>query len=206
MSSVAKTDFQSPEFTDSFAYALYYYITTHLAHTTCRSSIYHHGFVATCRPYAGLILALWRAQSLSFGRQRVSRRGCRSSCPLSGPLIGFSYVERRPWRTLRTSTCVAAPLSYVTLAHATQRAIEMVQRAIDEDNKQNYAEAYRQYQNALDYFMLAMKCACAHATRRGASLRRWSRREERPDKGHDSREDRRVPQTSRGAERSSNIG
>lgn len=40
----------------------------------------------------------------------------------------------------------------------TQRAIEIVQRAIDEDVKQNYAEAYKQYQNALDYFMLAMKC------------------------------------------------
>ncbi|KAF7319728.1 AAA-domain-containing protein [Mycena kentingensis (nom. inval.)] len=37
------------------------------------------------------------------------------------------------------------------------RAIEIVQRAIDEDVKQNYAEAYKQYQNALDYFMLAMK-------------------------------------------------
>jgi hypothetical protein len=34
----------------------------------------------------------------------------------------------------------------------------MVQKAIDEDTKQNYAEAYKQYQNALDYFMLAMKC------------------------------------------------
>lgn len=39
-----------------------------------------------------------------------------------------------------------------------QRAIEIVQRAVDEDTKQNYAEAYRQYQNALDYFMLALKC------------------------------------------------
>ncbi|CAK5279769.1 unnamed protein product [Mycena citricolor] len=37
------------------------------------------------------------------------------------------------------------------------RAIEIVQRAIDEDVKQNYAEAYKQYQNSLDYFMLAMK-------------------------------------------------
>ncbi|KAJ7058799.1 AAA-domain-containing protein [Mycena amicta] len=37
------------------------------------------------------------------------------------------------------------------------RAIEIVQKAIDEDVKQNYAEAYKQYQNALDYFMLAMK-------------------------------------------------
>ncbi|KAI0312883.1 AAA-domain-containing protein [Amylostereum chailletii] len=37
------------------------------------------------------------------------------------------------------------------------RAIEIVQRAIDEDTKQNYPEAYKQYQNALDYFMLALK-------------------------------------------------
>ncbi|KAJ7431519.1 AAA-domain-containing protein [Mycena galericulata] len=37
------------------------------------------------------------------------------------------------------------------------RAIEIVQRAIEEDTKQNYAEAYKQYQNSLDYFMLAMK-------------------------------------------------
>jgi len=32
-----------------------------------------------------------------------------------------------------------------------------VQIAIDEDKKQNYTEAYKQYQNALDYFMLALK-------------------------------------------------
>ncbi|ETW87752.1 AAA+-type ATPase [Heterobasidion irregulare TC 32-1] len=37
------------------------------------------------------------------------------------------------------------------------RAVELVQRAIDEDQKQNYPEAYRQYQNALDYFMLGLK-------------------------------------------------
>lgn len=37
------------------------------------------------------------------------------------------------------------------------RAIEIVQRAIDEDVKQNYAEAYKQYMNSLDYFMLAQK-------------------------------------------------
>ncbi|KAN0121419.1 P-loop containing nucleoside triphosphate hydrolase protein [Russula decolorans] len=37
------------------------------------------------------------------------------------------------------------------------RAIELVQVAIDEDKKQNYSEAYKQYQNALDYFMLALK-------------------------------------------------
>lgn len=33
-----------------------------------------------------------------------------------------------------------------------------MQIAIDEDKKQNYPEAYKQYQNALDYFMLALKC------------------------------------------------
>ncbi len=32
-----------------------------------------------------------------------------------------------------------------------------MQIAIDEDKKQNYTEAYKQYQNALDYFMLALK-------------------------------------------------
>jgi hypothetical protein len=39
-----------------------------------------------------------------------------------------------------------------------QRAIEFVQKAIDEDVKQNYEEAYKGYQNALDYLMLALKC------------------------------------------------
>lgn len=34
----------------------------------------------------------------------------------------------------------------------------MVQRAIDEDVNENYAEASKQYQNALDYFMHALKC------------------------------------------------
>lgn len=34
----------------------------------------------------------------------------------------------------------------------------MVQKAIDEDVKQNYTEAYKQYMNSLDYFMLALKC------------------------------------------------
>lgn len=33
-----------------------------------------------------------------------------------------------------------------------------MQRAIDEDVKHNYQEAYVQYQNSLDYFMMAMKC------------------------------------------------
>jgi vacuolar protein-sorting-associated protein 4 len=39
-----------------------------------------------------------------------------------------------------------------------QRAIQLVQKAIDEDVKHNYEEAYKSYQNALDYFMLALKC------------------------------------------------
>ncbi|KAJ2975427.1 hypothetical protein NUW54_g11733 [Trametes sanguinea] len=39
-----------------------------------------------------------------------------------------------------------------------QRAIEIVQRAIEEDSAANYEEAYKLYSNALDYFMLALKC------------------------------------------------
>lgn len=35
-----------------------------------------------------------------------------------------------------------------------QKAIGIVQKAIDEDVKQNYAEAYKLYQDALDYFMM----------------------------------------------------
>lgn len=45
-----------------------------------------------------------------------------------------------------------------------ERAIDIVQRAIDEDVKQNYQEAYTQYQNSLDYFMMALKCACVWLT------------------------------------------
>ncbi|KAL1923062.1 uncharacterized protein VTP21DRAFT_9438 [Calcarisporiella thermophila] len=37
------------------------------------------------------------------------------------------------------------------------KAIEIVKRATDEDNKANYEEAYKLYKNALEYFMLAMK-------------------------------------------------
>ena len=41
-----------------------------------------------------------------------------------------------------------------------QRAIDIVKNAIEEDQKQNYEEAYKLYSNSLDYFMLALKCAC----------------------------------------------
>lgn len=39
-----------------------------------------------------------------------------------------------------------------------QRAIAIVEKAIEEDTYQNYAEAYKQYMNSLDYFMMALKC------------------------------------------------
>ncbi|KAG7450913.1 AAA-domain-containing protein [Guyanagaster necrorhizus] len=42
-------------------------------------------------------------------------------------------------------------------ASSLDRAIEIVQKAVDEDVKQNYNEAYKQYSNSLDYFMLALK-------------------------------------------------
>ncbi|KAF9514516.1 hypothetical protein BS47DRAFT_1376522 [Hydnum rufescens UP504] len=37
------------------------------------------------------------------------------------------------------------------------RAITIVQKAIDEDRAANYAEAYKQYQNSLEYFLMALK-------------------------------------------------
>ncbi|KAJ9117741.1 Vacuolar protein sorting-associated protein 4 [Naganishia adeliensis] len=37
------------------------------------------------------------------------------------------------------------------------KAIEIVSKAIEFDTAGNYAEAYKQYQNSLDYFMMAMK-------------------------------------------------
>ena len=37
-----------------------------------------------------------------------------------------------------------------------------MQGAIEEDKKQNYEEAYKLYSNALDYFMLALKCTLIH--------------------------------------------
>jgi len=48
-----------------------------------------------------------------------------------------------------------------------QRAIELVEKAIFEDVKHNYAEAYKIYQNALDYFMLAHKCEWDPTASRG---------------------------------------
>ncbi|KAJ3864674.1 P-loop containing nucleoside triphosphate hydrolase protein [Lentinula novae-zelandiae] len=42
-------------------------------------------------------------------------------------------------------------------SNSLDRAIEIVQKAIDEDVKQNYDSAYKQYMNSLDYFMLALK-------------------------------------------------
>ncbi|THH07933.1 hypothetical protein EW145_g3046 [Phellinidium pouzarii] len=37
------------------------------------------------------------------------------------------------------------------------RAIEIVQRAIDEDTNQNFSEASKHYKNSIDYFLLALK-------------------------------------------------
>ncbi|CAO3577810.1 unnamed protein product [Absidia cylindrospora] len=37
------------------------------------------------------------------------------------------------------------------------KAIEIVKRATEEDYRGNYKEAYALYQNALDYFMTAIK-------------------------------------------------
>ena len=39
-----------------------------------------------------------------------------------------------------------------------QKAIDIVKKAIEEDEKQEYQEAYRLYQQSLEYFMMALKC------------------------------------------------
>ena len=38
------------------------------------------------------------------------------------------------------------------------KAIEIVKKATEEDQNENFEEAYRLYQNALEYFLTAMKC------------------------------------------------
>ena len=54
--------------------------------------------------------------------------------------------------------CCPHTTSKLASKRVQQKAIEIVQKAIDEDVNQNYQEAYKQYQNSLDYFMLALKC------------------------------------------------
>lgn len=39
-----------------------------------------------------------------------------------------------------------------------QKAIDIVQKAIEADTAGRYEEAYKQYFNGLDYFMMAIKC------------------------------------------------
>ncbi len=40
-----------------------------------------------------------------------------------------------------------------------QRAIEIVQKAVEDDSNKNYPEALKRYMLALEFFMLALKCA-----------------------------------------------
>lgn len=76
------------------------------------------------------------------------------------PLVNHLQVARclTTWTCVHTTTLFATTTDDRVSCGVGQRAIELVQRAIDDDVKQNYAEAYRQYQNSLDYFMLALKC------------------------------------------------
>lgn len=39
-----------------------------------------------------------------------------------------------------------------------QKAIDIVQKAIEADTAGQYEEAYKQYYNGLEYFMTAIKC------------------------------------------------
>lgn len=40
-----------------------------------------------------------------------------------------------------------------------EKAIQYVKQARDEDEKENYQEAYKLYLLSLDYFMMTLKCA-----------------------------------------------
>ena len=77
----------------------------------------------------------------------------------------FGAAEPRRWRTQTIWRYRKHDLSscFLRLTTPTQRAIELVKLAIIEDEKHNYADAYKIYQNALDYFMLAFKCKPAFA-------------------------------------------
>jgi hypothetical protein len=79
--------------------------------------------------------------------------------PLVRSFIPASVLRNFRWRT---QTIWRYRKQYFLVAfktdHAVQRAIELVKLAIIEDEKHNYADAYKIYQNALDYFMLAFKC------------------------------------------------
>jgi hypothetical protein len=61
-------------------------------------------------------------------------------------------------------------------ANFLDKAIEMVKEAIELDTKQSYAEAYKQYMNSLDYFMMALKCECSGRPRHRRQAWPWRRR------------------------------
>lgn len=74
---------------------------------------------------------------------------------LSSELRNFIDGEHEQSRGMRNSYFYVLSRPMI---HTVQRAIELVKLAIVEDERHNYADAYKNYQNALDYFMLALKC------------------------------------------------
>lgn len=46
------------------------------------------------------------------------------------------------------------------LSSLTQKAIDLVTKATEEDKNKNYEEALRLYQHAVEYFLHAIKCEC----------------------------------------------
>lgn len=45
---------------------------------------------------------------------------------------------------------------------STQKAIDLVTKATEEDKAKNYEEALRLYQHAVEYFLHAIKCKCQY--------------------------------------------
>ncbi|KAF9482377.1 hypothetical protein BDN70DRAFT_991172 [Pholiota conissans] len=61
---------------------------------------------------------------------------------------------------MSSTTATTTPLATTTPAtnpNFLDKGIDLVRKAIDEDTKHNYSEAYKYYKDSLDYFMLALK-------------------------------------------------
>lgn len=50
-------------------------------------------------------------------------------------------------------------------APPSQKAIDLVTKATEEDKAKNYEEALRLYQHAVEYFLHAIKCECGRGAR-----------------------------------------
>jgi hypothetical protein len=55
---------------------------------------------------------------------------------------------------------------FALISLTNKKAIEIVRNATEQDSAGNFEEAYKLYQNSLEYFMMAMKCRTLFAKTR----------------------------------------